>query len=194
MWTNTVLLRRPGREIPLEKCRGHQPSGIAPPSTIFKETVRKPRIRQAPKPVTTVCSQHIIIKKKSVSGETKDREKLPAVPNSLCWRAGWKKQPTTKHIWFRGGRQEEGQGRISPKPLEARTIKTFFCARVNRQHSTSSAGKLRCQHCLLHTGFPQQRGHTTSLHRFPGPPSQHSLKPNKTYYLQLFTLGFSSCK
>lgn len=64
---------------------------------------------------------------KSVSGETKDKEKLPAVPDSLCW-TGCRKKPTPQQNIFAlevGGR-ERGEEGISSKTLQARTIRTFL--------------------------------------------------------------------
>lgn len=104
-------------------CRGHQPSGIAPPSTIFKETVRKPRIRQAPKPVTTVCSQHVIKKKKK--NQFLERQKTGK--NSLqcptvCAEEQAEKNNPQQNIFAlevvdrKRGREGSPQNHLSPEP------------------------------------------------------------------------------
>lgn len=95
----------------------------------------------------------------SVSGETKDKEKLPVVPDSPCWRGCWEKKThhtTTKRIYFRGGRWEDGWGRHLLKNTSGQNHQDFIsCESESAALCQPGSRAQRCRRWLLCTGFPQ---------------------------------------
>lgn len=93
---------------------------------------------------------------KSVSGETKDKEKLPAVPDSLCRRGCWKKKNPQQSIFALevGSGKRGGEG-TSSKTLQARTIKTFLYF-MREWISSALPAWQQSSEILLCTGFPRQ--------------------------------------
>lgn len=110
---------------------------------------------------------------KSVSGETKDKEKLPVVPDSLCSRGCWKKTTKTPEqdifSYEVGGRKRGGEG-ISPETLEARTIRTFLHFVWKWISSALPAGQQSSEMLLLSASYwisLAWEEAKASLHHFP---------------------------
>lgn len=193
MEMNNTLHRRPGRGISLEKCRKKTASGEtrilwdSPIFHNFQESCTKAWKTTSTKAFNSsvLPAYHL---NKSVSGETKDKEKLPVVPDSLCSRGCWKKIPQQDIFAFEvGGRRRGGEG-ISPETLEARTIRTFLHFVWKWISSALPAQQQSLEMLLLSAPYWLSQAWEeakTSLHHFAGHPPGRLWNPTKLNCFQL---------
>lgn len=187
MEMNNTLHRRPGRGISLEKCRKKPASGETrilwdnPIFHNFQESCTKAWKTTSTKAFNSsvLPAYHL---NKSVSGETKDKEKLPVVPDSLCSRGCWKKPHNKTYLllrWVVGGGEgkEYPQKHLRPEPSG---LSFILCESESAVLCQPGSKAWRCCCCLLHTGFHWQERRQKPPCTNSQATTRHTLKPYKT--------------
>lgn len=134
---------------------------------------------------------------KSVSGETKEKEKLPVVPNSLCSRGCWKKKTHNKTYLLLRWAVGRGAGKAYPQKHlrpEQSGLSFILCESEWAVLCQPGSKAWRCCRCLLRTGFHRNE----RRQKAPCITAQATIPAHFETLLNLnasnwYPLGYSSC-